>query len=333
MTFDRGDLTPHHSINRVRIPARGYEPASALLSRAALIRNLRGRMPFPGTDEALLHKLEHDWLPNAHPAAVAAIADRGDALGDLLLTLKRGPPAARPEWSDDHWRFWRQLEHVRFGGGLAAGRIGQATVARAQERIGDAYRLRVADYPTQLPLLGAARHLRIDDGSAMVYDCGNTAVKRARAFYRNRRLVELQVLPQLPAGRLPGRGASRSDAGALADRIARLVAGTWRLHDQPAVAIALASYVANGTPTSDGAYGALRLLAADVAADLAARVRRRVGPAIDLRLLHDGTAAAAYLAPAPRTAAILMGTSLAVGVPPAEDRLCPVATGFRLAGA
>jgi hypothetical protein len=110
------------------------------------------------------------------------------------------------------------------------------------------------------------------------------------------------------------------------------VAGTWQARDQPTVAIALASYIVDGTPTSDGAYGALRLVAADVAADLAARARRRVGAAIDVRLLHDGTAAAAYLAPAPRTAAILMGTSLAVGVPTAEHRLCPVATGFRLAG-
>ena len=332
MTFDRGPLTPEHSLNRVRTPARGFQPAGSLLSRAALIRRLRDQVTFSGGDEALLSALEHDWLPNRQPAAVAAIAERGDALGDLLLILKRGERTARPEWSDGHWQFWRRIAHIQFGGGLAEGRIGQATVGRAQERIAAAYQLHVAEFPAAITLVGAARHLTIRDGSAVVFDCGNTAVKRARAVYREGRLVEMSLLPSLPAGMLPGPGATPADAVALAGWIARIVAGTRQPRDHAMVAVALASYVVAGVPCSDGAYGTLRLLADDVAAGLAARIRRSTGAATDVRLLHDGSAAAAVFAATPHTAVIMLGTSLGLGVPPPEDRLCPMAAEFRQVG-
>jgi hypothetical protein len=88
----------------------------------------------------------------------------------------------------------------------------------------------------------------------------------------------------------------------------------------------MACYLDEGQPylSEGGCYGRLQGLADNLQAHLAEEIGRRLGCPVYLRLLHDGSAAAAY-AGAERTAVIMLGTALGVGFPPVEEGLRPVA--------
>jgi hypothetical protein len=74
----------------------------------------------------------------------------------------------------------------------------------------------------------------------------------------------------------------------------------------------------------------LARLTPDVPAALSQSASERLRKTVQVRLLHDGTAAALYYAPQKQAAVIMTGTALGSGYP--VDRpnlpLCPVSTGF-----
>jgi hypothetical protein len=70
-----------------------------------------------------------------------------------------------------------------------------------------------------------------------------------------------------------------------------------------------------------GAYTGLRLISPHVQRALSEAVGAQLGLPIAIRLLHDGTAAAANFAGQPHTAVILLGTALGVGFAPPTDGL------------
>ncbi|HMA33648.1 MAG TPA: hypothetical protein VKY74_04130 [Chloroflexia bacterium] len=82
---------------------------------------------------------------------------------------------------------------------------------------------------------------------------------------------------------------------------------------------------------SCGAYAQLHTLTDNLGAWLAQQISRRIGRAVAVELVHDGTAAARAYAGAPRTAVIMLGTALGVGFAP-EAPLGPVAPDLDVSG-
>lgn len=299
--MDRCRLEPVASINRVRLDGR---EARELLSAPGLVALARAHGLRPaGPVRTFL---------DGDPGGAAVADEFGRRLGRLLVVLRSGDRAARPEWDPSWWAAWAGIDTVWLGGGLAGGRFGTQVAVRAAELAGG--RVTVAPEPGDLPLLGAVALAR---PGALVLDFGHTLVKRALAG------------PAAGAGsrgRQPGAGvgfrrrwpavaAPREDAAGpeVAAAVAGTIATAWAEAGRPAgpVVAAMAAYVLDGQPvrTPLGTYARL----ADVTADVPGWLADRAG--VPVVLVHDGTAAAHALPPDPHSAVVLLGTSLGVGFP------------------
>ena len=79
-----------------------------------------------------------------------------------------------------------------------------------------------------------------------------------------------------------------------------------------------------------GCYGALQELCAHLTTFMRQEIARRLGQAIELVALHDGTAAATAYAGHDRAVVITLGTAIGSGFPPPEAGLHPLAGEFIL---
>ena len=318
--------------------------AFELLSAAAiagLIREATGALGLDPADPQLLQSFNGRFDdPRARSAALAVAGAAGRRLGALLLVLWRGDPAnraARPEWSDAHWQYWRGVRRVCIGGGLFAGRLGEAAIPAAASFLaagGCPIIVERSLWGEAMPLAGLARHAPPDTARMLLFDFGQTSVKRGLARYRRGVLVELARRPSRPA---PDRGTLDEPPAATAQRWAAMreliLADWWGLRDAgqfegTAIGLALAAHLRDGHPLTIDRSGYSRL--GRLAPHLAAFVRDDLASALgrfrSFALLHDGLAAASVCAGQPETAVLTLGTAIGAGYPPPEEGLRPVAS-------
>ncbi len=261
-------------------------------------------------------------------AAAQCVAEEyGRKLALHLLTLLRGDPvnrAVRPDWQAEHWAFWAQIRTVYTGGGLMAGHLGPIAAATAQTFIRchgfPDVTVTVPPHAAHLPLFGAAR-LTPPDAAMLVFDFGQTAVKRAIAQSPH----HLDLLPSLPTPCANTHSSTDPDAAALLrDRLIDIVADTWTAAAAQAVpladslAIVLACYLLHGQPRPEdwGCYGRLQQFAPHLQTYLSQQISQRLNRPLHITLLHDGQAAAMPFAGQAQTAVITFGTALGIGFPP-----------------
>jgi hypothetical protein len=327
--LDPANLTPAASLNRVRftalaglpIPARMIDWAAYALLSAKALADLTAR----------------------HGDANAAARSFGERLGWLLVTLRLGDPAsraARPDWDESYWRHWAGVRTVYLGGGIVSGEIGQGIAEQAARVLAEAgmadCRVEVAPWPEHLPVIGAARSLAdassaAGTSSAAVFDFGHSFVKRAIAQYEDGALAAVRLAPRLPAA-LPklaaGADLTPEQTLQIGEQLVTTMAETWRAarvadpEVSSTIVASVASYLRDGQPLArqGGAYSYLLGLSDNLANWLGARLTFTLGRHMRVRLLHDGTAAAAAVASQPSTAVIMLGTALGVGFPPEAAR-------------
>ncbi len=328
---------------------QGYQ----LLGRRALVRQIRrdtAVLQLNPHAPDLLHQFDACFESpddGVRETAVSIAHEYGRKLAFHQLVLKRADAVnrvVRSDWQAAHWNYWAQIRQVWLGGGLMAGHCGAVAAAEAQTFIRrhgfPGYTLAVSPHAASLPLLGAARAAPPAAPAMLVFDFGQTAVKRAVAHYRDGVLVKLTVLRSLPAG-CPHLDWSqdRSLASQTRDRILHVVGETWmeveahgvRLCDT--LTLVLACYLLHGQPRPEdwGCYGRLQQFAPHLASYLAAQLEPRIGQPVQINLLHDGQAAALPYAGQPHSAVITFGTALGIGFPPALSAdLRPVSKNFEL---
>jgi hypothetical protein len=365
--LDPRNLTPDASLNRVRVMdlpdlavdagvkgKTGYELVSAQ-TLAQLIRpycsvfQLDPSLSDRELNQAFDRCLSGDGSSNPSVRKVAeAIAQRiGRNLGYLLLTLKRGDwvnREAREEWDTSYWDHWAGINNIRLGGGLVNGGLGQHikrhVLAVFEEAGITDFGVVVSPYGENLAMVGVARTAPPDIETALVFDMGGTMIKRGCAVYDDyrRELLELRCLPPVPTQwkkferTLP---SAEDAAAALLGHIVAAITRTWRSiranSDLPltrVVRISMASYIRDGHPmVQRGAYGHLRELTQDLQSELILQLIPHLG-VVDLKLMHDGTAAAAAYAGGMDAAVISIGTALGIGFPPPEDAVCRISEDF-----
>lgn len=264
----------------------------------------------------------------------------GRFLAYLLLTLKRGDPinrAARPDWRDIHWEFWAQIEQVYVGGGLLAGQLGAIAITAAAEMIHAAgfpdFNLKRSPFAAHLPLIGVARDAPAAAQTQLVFDFGQTNVKSAVAKYDAGVLTQINILPSVPA---PCTDLNLNKDPVLAqqtgDQMLDIVCKTWRqgvgqfpLTHQ--LSVSLACYLLDGHAIKDydwGCYGRLQALTNHIQTMFTERVSARLHIPIQVKLHHDGTAAAMVYAGEEKTAVLTFGTAIGNGYPAEGLELRPL---------
>lgn len=284
--------------------------------------------------------------PATRPAALAVAGAVGRRLGALLLMLWRGDPAnraARPDWGDAHWAYWREVRRVVAGGGLLAGRLGEAAVPAASAflaKAGCPIIVERSPFGDAIALAGLARHTSADTGPMLLFDFGQTSLKRGLATYGGGLLREIVVLPPLPAPAGDddtSLAASRARWAAMREVIATDFARFGKrgaaeekrdaeLHGEErrdtegerAIGLSLATHLDDGHPfaTDRGRYGRLGDLAPHLATFLRDDLVATLGPLRAFALLHDGLAAGSAYAGQPQTVVLTLGTAIGAGYVP-----------------
>ena len=269
--------------------------------------------------------LEADW-------AIKVANTLGTRLGCLLLALVRNDAQSRqanPDKPAAYWSHWSGIRTVYLGGGLMRGQAGQIIASQAQATLQTlanepGYRVIQAENPQYLPLLGAARIVQAGK-RANILDFGGSYVKRAMAHYTANTLGRLQIRDSLPSA-FPTHD---DDSHRIFERMVDIIAQSYTEGDAATVPVSIAAYVdERGQPllAQGGIYMQQARLTRDVPASLSQAISDRLGKSVQVKLLHDGTAAALYYAPVEHAAVIMLGTALGSGYPVARPglTLCPV---------
>jgi hypothetical protein len=331
--FDPLNLRPDASLNRTRLAALpGADErwvdrqAFELLSLQALERlasdlGLNELHAAGGVTWTIGAALARRDSTSVCAAGITEIFGR--RLGHLVATLTN--PVDRPEPVQEPWRtaylqHWSRVEHVWLGGGIAAAlgyRLAAAATRECTRLAGRPVSMEVAREADLLALLGAARsHPRPTTAGAVVLDFGHSAVKRGVVMLHEGVPVRVHLLPRIAIS------PERYSTGAVVDFVLQTIIDTFeqaRQHDptiDPQVLVSVASYLVNGRPAQTASlYAPLGLVGPQ---DLEGTLTSRLGRAVRLSFVHDGTAAAASLPGRGQNAVIMLGTALGVGFPPSE---------------
>lgn len=350
-------LTPAASINRVMLlglpGARvddevrgksaydlvGSSAVFALIKAHAQALGLSGEnlaAPRPEIFAAFDRCFEHSD-PEIRRAAREVARRFGRNLGFVLVALRR-PDAqreVRPEW-DAFREHWQTLPCLWLGGGLIRGHLRDHLLdeiaAVFAETNTDPPALLLDAYGAALPLIGAACCAARGHESALALDFGGTNVKRGAAVYRDDALARMELLPALDSGWQGNIEDENALRAFLFDFMIPTVVESWSSAKPscPVIPVSLAAYVDHdGQPfeRQGAVYAGLRRITSNLQQTLTEEVARRVGQAVDVRLIHDGTAAATAH---PGDAVLTLGTAIGAGYYPAVNNPLPLDGAFHL---
>ena len=270
----------------------------------------------------------------------------GRNLGHILLVLKRGDEInqkARKDWNHKHWAYWKEVEKIIFTGGLCNGNLGKRFKYYIEEVFAEAdtakYKIRIAKKPSLVSIIGAARHTPKQCNTALVFDFGQTLIKRSVAKYQEENLKEIYQLSSMESRhvkkwRFENKAEEKIKAEKLKDYIISVIEKTWNEVESQGfkpcstIAISIADNLVNGKFTGGG-YGKLRLIKEDVQQLISKKISDIVGRKIELLFIHDGTAAADAFAGVKDSAMITLGTAIGIGFPLEKNNLRSLAKGIK----
>lgn len=293
--FDPNPMRPLATLNsRAVAPLLGVDAAlvgqtgARLLSKTALVGLIAphaAALGLEGADPVQYPRLLNDRLVSVEtPLAARRLAERaaeefGRRLGALVASMALCPTRLTDPldaWEAAYLRRWREgVREVALGGGHATGMLG-AGIARAAELALagcglEGWRVRAAEHPSELALIGAARSLpetgplaaadtappapaagaQITAANSavaglgavgLVADFGGTRAKSGIAIYDERdRLARLVALPPRDISALTAAGVDASADGAASGVAALAAAMVAVLRDGLAAAVELSS--------------------------------------------------------------------------------------------
>jgi hypothetical protein len=347
--FDPSQLDPKASLNRSKILAlpgvevpgewvgkSGFEVASA----KALSRLIRERADALELTHAELTLPDRDLPPclnlrlGSASTGVARAANEIarefiSGVGYLVLSLTRSYStglAIEDEWEREYRKHWGTIRTIVFGGGLLSGRLG----ARFTERLSDFWaaqkfppmKFAVAPSSNLLALIGAGRSVEDGDKAVLAFDFGGSFVKRA-LFSPYMTILRPLATPAVKDE--CNEDELRAVGQMLFDFMAGTIGMTWLKECDAGgrtisrvIPVSVASYMYRGQPIErqGGPYSMLNRVSADVSKAMSQAVSARVGTDVEIRLMHDGTAAAMGFAGLANAAVITLGSALGVGFPP-----------------
>lgn len=263
----------------------------------------------------------------------------GRNLGYVLLAL-RHPDALRehnPPWESWMHEHWLKLPRLWLGGGLIRGHLGKWAIPYIRGVFTEAG-ITPPDlmrdlYGASLPLVGAACSVPKTAISAAVLDFGRTGVKRGSASYSKGALHGLHLLPTLPT-RWDNETDDARDTDALrrflSEFVIPAIAETFTSvrPECRTIPISIAAYVdAHGEPypRRGNPYAGLGGFTGNLQQTLSKAVSQQVGTEVQVRLIHDGTAAATAH---PGDTVMALGTAIGIGYWPAVSDPRPVEDGL-----
>lgn len=262
----------------------------------------------------------------------------GRNLAFILLTLKRGDEVnknARSDWEDKHWDYWKQVENIIFVGGLCNSNLGQRLKYYIDKLFDEAetpkYKIKFAENPSLIPMLGAARHSPENCSKLLVFDFGQTLIKRGLASFEDNKLKDILQLASLESKHVEERifknkSEEKKEAKRLKNYIIKTISESYKEVESKyckpcsTISVSIANDLIDGQ-FFGGGYGKLGLLSNSLQQEITEAVSSQIDRKIEISFIHDGTAAADAYAETDNSVLLSFGTAIGVGFPIQKDGL------------
>lgn len=271
-------------------------------------------------------------IKDGNITAIELMRKYGRRLGLIFLTLKTGHEEnrkARTDWNDKHWEYWQNVKRVILVGGLTSGALGAILKAEALtvfEKAGvEPYDFILLDNATYVGVMGCASQIKENDGTFIVFDFGQTNLKRSIIKKSGGEIVSVEMLENLPSEFMQPMTAKDELAQATAKKLnSYLIKCIYETisHAKKSdeisgeVIISIANYVSDGCLNGErGGYAKLRSLCKNYGEYLENELSGMLRTEINIRLIHDSTAAAIYFKDYKDSVCITIGTAFGVGFP------------------
>lgn len=343
-------VTPRVSLNRAvmaKCPVAGIEEGldgkrfKELFSPEAIVSEMRRVSRYYGIDYSHLPDFalpkELDKALKSEDVRYRQMAERvttrfGNRLGLLLLTLKTGLPenrAARSDWDDSCWEYWKKLDTVILLGGLASSRLGRRLKERVQCVFDYAgvkpYNIVLFENGAYLGVMGLGQRLMQDESTSLIFDLGQTYFKRAVLQKSGGIISGINTLDSLPSRYMQidfeDEGDKTAYAYDLHNYILNIITSTYKEAAESAelsrhILISIANYTHSGMLNPiRGGYSKLSVLGKNYADLLNETLSGELRREIEVKLVHDATATALYFSDIPNSVCLTLGTGFGIGFP------------------
>lgn len=334
------------SINRVpiaRLPLYGVEDTlegktvSQIFSTGVITQDIKQNAETLGIDLSQFNERNLIFefvrkIGDGSDAAISMMKKYGRRLGLIFLTLKTGLQEnriARSDWNDDCWEYWKNVERVILVGGLTSGALGAILKAEALSVFEKAnvkpYDFMLFDNASYIGVMGGASQIKQADGTFLVFDFGQTNLKRSIVIKNSGEITQAKMLESFPSQFMqPMKASDRTaleEAKKLDIYLKRCICETTdyvghsdKISDE--IIISIANYVCNGCLNGErGGYAKLKAICENYGEYLENELSGHLRKKVSIRLIHDSTAAALYFSDYKNSVCITIGTAFGVGFP------------------
>lgn len=342
-----GAITKRSSINRLvlhKLPLDGIEDSIKgktgfeVFSTDLIIEEIKSHAKELSLQ---LDKIEAKELPiylsqalESKDSSIRARAEKiaelfGKRLGLIFLTLKKGEKENRDyrqDWEDKHWDYWSKVQKVILAGGLASGILGKRIkdwvehiFMLANEK---PYEIILPKTTSNAALVGCSSYIKESNSVNLVFDLGQSYIKRGIAFIKDGSLQDLENLSKVPSKHVDweeqDEAIERSEGYKLHEYLVNTIYHTYLEADKgpigSEIVISIANYVNNGVLLDNrGGYAKLTYLADNYEKYLAEAISKKLNRDMQVKLVHDGTAVAAAFREYGDAVCISLGTAFGVG--------------------
>ena len=230
----------------------------------------------------------------------------------------------RKDWTKEHWDFWKSINNIYLVGGLTSPILTQIFYDRVmlyfekKNIIGKT--ITFIEGSSNLGTHGLST--LVHDGDYLLFDFGQTNIKRARHYKKDGKVVIDTILPSISSDFLFYKTKNDDEVIKIANKldkyIINIIMNTFRqvAFSGDRIYMSIANYISHGKIYSNrGGYGKLAHIAPNYEEYLSKKVSERAGKKIEIRIFHDTSAMALMFKNEKNTAVISLGTAFGIAFP------------------
>lgn len=325
----QGEMLPIASINSLYVDdTKAYDlfRPSLMLEELLHHKDALGLTEIPHQADLLplFNGLLQHELDSVRREAEAIATRFGDRLAMVLGTLfapSKQSMVNRSNWNAEHWEYWKHVRHVYLVGGMTAPRLTKIFYRSIQREFArrDITNVTVSFVEGSQNMGTRGLATLVADGEHLLFDFGQTAIKRAHHVKDGGHPIIDATLSTLPANHLFYKSPEEAEvirtAHQLDDYITEVIKDTARevSFSGNVIHMAIANYVRQGRIyAARGGYGKLAFVATNYQEHLAKRLSLLFGRPIQIHLHHDTSAMGLLFRGEPHTAVLSLGTAFGV---------------------
>jgi len=251
----------------------------------------------------------------------------GDYLAEVLGTLFRPSRVSiqkRKDWTREHWNFWKTIDTIYLVGGLTSPILTQIFY----ERVKIHFKNKNITNKTITFIEGSSNlgthglSTLVETGDYLLFDFGQTTIKRARHYKVDGKIVIDTILPTISSDFLFYKSKNEAEVIEIANKLDEFIINnimnTFRqvAFTGDRIYMSIANYIYEGNIySSRGGYGKLAHIASNYEEYLSKRVSEKARKEIIIKIFHDTSAMALMFKNEKNTAVISLGTAFGIAFP------------------